>query len=513
MARALLNTQPTDGSKADGGLTPPGKGKSPNGKTAGKHTNAGSEEARTPAATSPMTRRKPMTDMPPTSKTSPKRRTPLLCAALWALLMLLPEPVAAQSGKWQDIHEVKRKETIFGIARDYGITISELIAANPEMNTPGYTLKKGTTLFIPYPTPKKEEKPAAAEKKTVRIGVMLPLHDKDGDGKRMTEYYRGILMACEQLRKEGISTDIHAWNVEIDDDIRLTLLEDGANKCDIIFGPLYSNQVASLGEFAKAYGIKLVIPFSISGDDVDSNPNIFQVYRSPEDLNEEAIKRFMALFASFHPVFIDCNDRESKKSIFTFGLRKQLENSGIAYSITNLNSSEEVFAKAFSLTQPNIVILNTGRSPELTAAIKKMDGLMAYNIGLNISLFGYTDWLLYEKYDAQKFAEYDTYIPSYFYYNPGTAATQQFERAYKGNFHSPMMEAQPRFAITGYDHAMFFIRGLYAEGKDFSGSEARKDAIQTQLKFTKAAEGSGMRNSNFLLIHYNRDKSISTIAF
>lgn len=125
---------------------------------------------------------------------------------------------------------------------------------------------------------------------TVKVGVMLPLHDVDGDGRRMVEYYRGILMACETLKQKGISTDIHAWNVPIDADIRTTLLQEGANKCDVIFGPLYSKQVSALAGFCKTYGIKMVIPFSITGDDVERNKEIFQVYQSPEQLNEATIQ-------------------------------------------------------------------------------------------------------------------------------------------------------------------------------------------------------------------------------
>ena len=105
-------------------------------------------------------------------------------------------------------------------------------------------------------------------KREVRVGILLPLHDVDGDGRRMVEFYRGILLAVDDLKKEGISVDIHAWNVNIDADIRQTLLKDGADKCDLIFGPLYTKQVPQLAEFAKAYGIKVVIPFSINGDDV-----------------------------------------------------------------------------------------------------------------------------------------------------------------------------------------------------------------------------------------------------
>lgn len=428
-----------------------------------------------------------------------------LCMALTAQ--------TTQTGKWKEMHKVKRGETVFGIARDYGLTIQELIKANPEMNTKGYTLKKGTYIFIPYPADVPEKQKAESGKAVLRVGIMLPLHDVDGDGRRMVEYYRGILMACEQLKKEGFSTDIHAWNVNIDADIKQTLLAQGANRCDIIFGPLYTKQVAALSEFARAYNIKVVIPFSISGNDVQQNPNIFQVYQSPEKLNDAAIDQFLARFSKYHPVFVDCNDKESKKGIFTFGLRKQLEKRGIEYSITNITSSEELFAKAFSLAKPNIVILNTGRSPELNGVLKKLDAFTARNNSVSISLFGYTEWLMYEKYNINKFFQYDTYIPSSFYYNAISAKTQQIEQAYRRNFNASMMDAVPRFAITGYDHAMFFLRGMNAKGKDFDGSAPSGSVIQTPLRFVRVSKKGGMQNNSFLFVHYNRNKSISTINF
>ena len=317
----------------------------------------------------------------------------------------------AQTNKWRDIYTVKKKDTVFGIANKYGLTLPELMDANPEMKKEGYMLKKGDTLFIPFEKNGKASgqngtasanqkgasasnglKTAAAQKKpnTVNVGVMLPLHDVDGDGKRMVEYYRGILMACEKLKQQGISTNIHAWNVPIDADIRTTLVQDGANACDIIFGPLYTKQVAPLADFCKTYGIKMVIPFSINGDNVERTKEIFQVYQSPETLNDATIKAFLSRFKNVHPIFVDCNDSTSRKGIFTFGLRKELEKRGINYSVTNVNSSLEYFAKAFVPSKQNVVILNTGRSPQLTQVLNKLDEFCAKYPGAIILLFGYT---------------------------------------------------------------------------------------------------------------------------
>lgn len=167
---------------------------------------------------------------------------PLLVAAFFC------GTVTAQTTKWKEIHKVKKKETIFGIARDNGITVEELVKANPEMASPDYKLKKGETIFIPYPAANAAAKPSAGtaavakpeqpkdvdmRKREIRVGVMLPLHDVNGDGKRMVEYYRGMLMACDSLKQNGISVDVRAWNVPEDADIAKTLRDKNAARCDL----------------------------------------------------------------------------------------------------------------------------------------------------------------------------------------------------------------------------------------------------------------------------------------
>ena len=434
-----------------------------------------------------------------------------------------------QTQKWREMHKVKKKETVFGIARDYGLTVQELIDANPEMNNPGYELKKDSYIYIPYaktaaetakptavPAAKQEPaKPAVSTKdRTIHMGVMLPLHDINGDGRRMVEYYRGLLMACDSLKKLGISVDVHAWNTPDNQDIAPVLNDKAAKKCDIIFGPLYSKQMAALSDFVTKNDIRLVIPFSINAPELMTNRNIFQVYQSPNNFNESVIEQFMRQFSGYHPVFIDCNDTTSTKGIFTFGLRRKLEVQGIEYGITNLKSSEAMFAKSFSKTQPNVVILNTGRSPELNVAFAKLNGLTTTMPGLRIVMFGYTEWMMYTKFQLDNFYKYSVYIPAAFHYNPLTSKTLRLQQKYRWNFHQDMMDRQPRFAITGFDHAMFFLQGFRQYGKNFTGAVGTLDyePVQTLLKFERIGNG-GLRNRSLLFVHYLPEQRVETISF
>lgn len=438
---------------------------------------------------------------------------------------------AQQPANIREQHKVKKKETVFGISRAYGLTIEELINANPEMKQQGYELKKGAVLNIPYPKSvieKQEAERAAKARKVaeeaakandvrnreIRLGVMLPLHDINGDGRRMMEYYRGVLMACDSLKKQGVSIDVHAWNTAEDGNIYKVLEDPAAAKCDLIIGPLYSKQMDALSDFVAKHDIRLVIPFSINAPQLTTNRNIFQIFQSLNEVSEATISHYLERFKDCHTVVIDCNDTTSKKGVFTFALRRQMESRGMECVVTNLKSSEEYFSNAFSRTKPNVVVLNTGRSQELGVAFSKINGLKANNPELDITMFGYSDWLLYTHRYLENYYKYNTYIPSVFYYNPLSPATQQFQRKYRQNFSSDMQNLLPRFAITGFDHAYFFLKGLHKYGKTFNGAEGMfgYPVIQTPLKFERYGNG-GLRNKTLLFIHYKPDHLMETFKF
>lgn len=450
--------------------------------------------------------------------------------------------LAQESDSIRGLHKVKRKETIFAISHMYDLTIQELADANPELNEPGYKLKKGAVLRIPFPSkkddnnkvattpaatgssasgsaapesrPSKPSGPMGITSRPIRLGVMLPLHDINGDGRRMVEYYRGVLLACDSLKRMGLSIDVHAWNTAEDSYIYNFLEKKEAQDCDIIIGPLYSKQMDALSNFVERHDIMLVVPFSINAPQLVSNRHIFQVWQSPTEINDQSINRFMERFSNYHPVFIDCNDSTSNKGMFTFGLRRQLEQRNITYSITNLKSGEESFAKSFSRTKPNVVILNTSRSPELGVAFSKINGMKTNFPEIDVTMFGYTEWLMYTRIYLENFYRYNAYIPSVFYYNPLRDVTQLLEQRYRRNFRTEMQNTPARFALTGFDHAYFFLRGLYKYGKTFNGAAGMfgYPPVQTPLKFERYGNG-GLRNRSFMLVHYTQDHRVETLKY
>ena len=139
---------------------------------------------------------------------------------------------AVKKNEWRDMHKVARKETIFSISQQYGITQEELIAANPELKNG--KLKKGSFLFIPYPKSQETGKTAPSSQaapsneelfeensiskkqiNTIKVALMLPFTSTSQDEQsRMVEFYEGFLMAIDSLKHQGVSADIYTYDTK-----------------------------------------------------------------------------------------------------------------------------------------------------------------------------------------------------------------------------------------------------------------------------------------------------------
>ena len=446
------------------------------------------------------------------------------------LLLALPLSALAQSSnQWRDIHKVKRHETVFGIARNYDITIDELLDANPEMREKGYELKKGDQIFIPY---SKNSKPAVQSKTentkqkevapagpgVVRVGVMLPFLDHSSEGTRMVEYYRGVRAALDTLSKEGIKTEVNLWNINKDSVLTKVLAHNPSiAKQNIILGPLYTSQVHTLAEFCRKNNVALVMPFSIDADDATTNPNVFQIYQSDSQLAGRSIGAFIERFATTHrPIFVNTNTPQDGKYAFTKALRETLQSRGIKEELTDINTPLREFAKHFSQTQPNVIILNSAAYKPLERLFEKLDSLKKIDPSLIISTYGYNEWFIYQPNLEKDYFKYNVHIPTTYYFSRTSDRVEDFERDYKNRYGQGMNpDCLPRMALLGYDHTMYFVRGMSKYGRSYVGNEKQNTGfkpLQSRLEFKRLGKG-GYQNTNFQIIRFKTDGTMDSLTY
>ena len=430
----------------------------------------------------------------------------------------------------KEMHKVKRKETIFSVSREYGISEEELIAANPELKK---GMKKGQLLCIPYPVatttqPTQKEDPYAIppsnselfresketpkKMSTIKAALILPFQED----KRMVEYYEGFLMAVDSLKRTGTSLDLYVYDSGKEvSTLNAILSKNEMKKMDVIFGPMHQKQIKPLSDFAKKNDIRLVIPFSQKGEEVFNNPAVYQINTPQSYLYSEVYEHFTRQFPNAHVIFIEPISADKEKAEFISGLKQELKNKGISMQTVNENATKETLKAALRNDKENIFIPTSGKNVLLIKVLPQLTLLVRDNAGQNIHLFGYPEWQTYTRDHLESFFELDVYFYSSFYTNTLFPAAVQFTNAYHKWYSKDLISKYPNYAMLGFDTGFFFLKGLSRYGSELENNLSKMNLtpIQTGFKFQRVNNWGGFINKKVFFIRFTKNFELVKLDF
>ena len=430
----------------------------------------------------------------------------------------------------KDMHKVKRKETIFSVSREYGISEQELIAANPELKK---GMKKGQFLCIPYPAattvqPTQKEDPYAIppsnselfrksketpkEMSTIKAALILPFQED----KRMVEYYEGLLMAVDSLKRTGTSLDLYVYDSGKDISTLNTILaKNEMKKMDVIFGPMHQNQIKPLSDFAEKNDIRLVIPFSQKGEEVFNNPAVYQINTPQSYLYSEVYEHFTRQFPNAHVIFIEPAIADKEKAEFISGLKQELKSKGVSMQTVNESATKEILKAALRNDKENIFIPTSSTNVLLIKALPQLTLLVRDNPEQNIHLFGYPEWQIYTKDHLDSFFELDVYFYSSFYTNTLFPAAVQFTNNYHKWYSKDLTSKFPNYAMLGFDTGFFFLKGLSRYGSELENNLPKMNLtpIQTGFKFQRVNNWGGFINKKVFFIRFTKNFELVKLDF
>lgn len=434
----------------------------------------------------------------------------------------------------RDMHKVKRKETVFSISREYGISEAELIAANPELKGEN-KIKKGTFLCIPYPKAQTEQNiqsqaiPTDSElfrenrKKTerfstIKAAVILPFLDgvSKSESSRMVEYYEGLLMAVDSLKRTGTSIDLYTYNSGPESASLNSILGKSEMKdMDIIFGPLYQQHIKPLAEFAKKQDTRLVIPFTSKDNTVFQNPAVYQINTPQSYLYSEVYDHFVRQFPNANVIFIEASQGTKDKAEFIKGLKDELRNRSIPMKSLKEDVTVESLKTVLRTDRENIFIPTSGSNLTLIKILPQLTLLVREQPESRIHLFGYPEWQTYTKDHLEAFFELDTYFYSSFYTNNLLPAAINFTKNYRRWYGKEMDERYPKFGMLGFDTGYFFLKGLARYGSSFEKNMQGLDLvpIQTGFKFQRVNNWGGFINKKVFFVHFTKNFELVKLDF
>lgn len=376
------------------------------------------------------------------------------------------KPVGIAGTNCREIYKTGKGETISDIAKLYGISLEELIAANPEIkNKTGKKLSKGTFLCIPFSVPptnntepqttQNTEKETVMKKKdNYNIVLLMPFYT---DGNRSLEFYRGLLHAIEEMKKQGSSFNISAYNAgQSTTDINKILSDEHIGKADAIIScgsEAVSNIIA---DYCKSRKIKMFLPFSTAFDAVYNNPFVV-LYNMPQSYENAAYTKFF--FASLpqnaNVVYFEC----VKQSDLSKSILKELGLRGVQYNVVGASSEIADFQGSFKNGVTNVIFLSSPLKTDYEALRSKLEKSAAQLVDKDFSIFGYDAWKDFDSSTRNTFFNYGVTIctPQFInVYAGGYASSRQF---YIDTFKSTPSTYSQRSFFLGYDCANFLFGG------------------------------------------------------
>ena len=450
------------------------------------------------------------------------------------------ESVSVQApvqSRCRDMHKVKRKETVFSISREYGITEAELIAANPELR--GETkIKKGSFLCIPYPsypsrTPQNtqpqtipsdselfsENRKSNERINVIKAAVILPFLS-DGASKsesaKMVEYYEGFLMAVDSLKRTGTSIDLYTYSTGAATSSLSSILAKSEMKdMDVIFGPLHQQHIKPLADFADKHDIRLVIPFTSKDNTVFRNPSVYQINTPHSYLYSEVYDHFVRQFPNANVIFIEASQGTKDKADFIKGLKEELRNRSIPMKLVKEDATVTSLKAVLRDDRENIFIPTSGSNIALIKILPQLTLLVREKPESRVHLFGYPEWQTYTKDHLEAFFELDTYFYSSFYTNNLLPAAINFTKSYRKWYGKDMDERYPKFGMLGFDTGYFFLKGLSRYGSGFEKNLNGMDLvpIQTGFKFQRVNNWGGFINRKVFFVRFTKNFELIKLDF
>ena len=433
----------------------------------------------------------------------------------------------------KEMHKVKRKETVYSISREYGISESELITANPELKGED-KIKKGTFLCIPFPTAQtvtptqpqtspsnnelfNENKKTAERFNTIKTAIILPFLDvSKNEAARMVEYYEGFLMAVDSLKRNGVSIDLYTYNSGPENaSLNGILSRKEMKEMDIIFGPLHQQHIRPLADFAQKNDIRLVIPFTSKDNSVFRNPSIYQINTPQSYLYSEVYDHFVRQFPNANVIFIEASTGAKDKAEFIKGLKDELKNRSIPTKSLKEDATAESMKAVLRNDRENIFIPTSGNNVTLIKILPQLTLLVRDNPDSTIHLFGYPEWQTYTKDHLEAFFELDTYFYSSFYTNNLLPAAINFTRNYRRWYGKDMDERYPKYGMLGFDTGYFFLKGLSKYGSELEKNMHRMDLvpIQTGFKFQRVNNWGGLINKKVFFVRFTKNYELIKLDY
>jgi|WetSurMetagenome_2_1015567.scaffolds.fasta_scaffold12211_3 hypothetical protein len=433
------------------------------------------------------------------------------------------------------IHTIQKGQTLYGIAKTYGVEMGEIINLNPEIRQglkPGQVLKipaprqdkpaekprKGkqpveepAVAVPPPPAPVEEQLPCGKDNTTKKevydVAIMMHFRLNEIDSIRFDDpnadpdafhslqfiqFYEGFLMGVDSLKKTGLNLRLHVYDIATDTlGTKRFLQDESLKKMDMIIALVYHRNFLLIADFAKANHIPIVSPVSERESQVSGNPMVIKVRPSGESLYPAAASMIARDFQGAHIIIVRNSLARVKEACEN--LHKLLSDKSIPSEVVDNSAMADNLAKNVT----NLVVLITENKTYSLDMLTHLNGLKDQYA---ITVLGLPQWDRLEGMEYDFLSNLNTRIVAPYFIDYSDPDVKRFTALYQQQY-----KTDPELlAFVGEDVACYFLTALMKYGTGFMRClpELKMKLLEADFGFS-ATEGNGFENQDWVVYYYD----------
>lgn len=460
--------------------------------------------------------------------------------------LYFPYETFAAAGSTTINHEVKRGETLFGLAHRYGVTPDDIVAINPSTKN---GLKSGTTIQIPVSpevaantadhaaapneTPLFVEEPQPIAEPTTQVNAEAPESLAESDSAAQfnatiavvlpfmlneenvskqaqlyTDFFKGMMLAAARESDKGGKIRIKAYdssNLRIDEDLR---------SAAVIISPEDNQQMAAVALEVADSAAYVLNMFNIKDEDYITNPTIIQGNIPHTTMYEKAYRGLRQQYSDHTPLLLHNNNGRNEKSAFIDYIRSRFIADGIApeelaYNGTLLSSDLDRLAPSGRY----VVVPSSGTLGEFNKMSHALKAFRDDTATAHIEVFGYPDWIAFRNDARDMLHRLGATIYTRVFFDPESIEGKELLHEFSINFGTEPMEVVPNPGVLGMDVASMIIDNLRGNYGVFTPDDMPLwHGNQSVFHFTRSAETGGYNNDALIIVTFEPDNTTKTFV-
>lgn len=464
------------------------------------------------------------------------------------------KPDSTAGGKYV-FHKVEAHETLYSLAKQYGVSMGAIDSLNPDLKEKG--LRVGMNLKIPNKsyvpvvsrTSTQNQKADTSKQKQAyrnlingkdtnapslpkagkllgryNIVLMLTFSPSEVDSVKMnrllegaqqfplmaqisSSFYAGFKMALDSLAMQGFNAELHVFNIPSDSATKRldsVLKLSTVLNANLIIGPPYPSLFGHVAKFALQHQIPIVSPLSPESSVIKDNPYASKAVPSSLTETEQMADYVAAHYHNDNIIILHNNEAANdnyyeacKKRLNTaLSIAGNKTDSAVVVKYTDdlTDLGHHVSDKKFNV----IVVPYQGNSfvPKLVNQLSNSK----YTSDDSIAVFGLQNWSTMEVLDPNNLDTLHLHFPTNDYIDYSNHAVSRFIQKYRNiYFTEPSIYAYQGFDI-GYYYGSLLKK--YGTALQDNLTLEKYKGVHTSFDFYKPDPNGGLENKAIYMMEY-----------